>query len=129
MFQYTKSNILKARLAYLDEKHQIPEEDFLTFDALRQAAQCMGRVVRSKADYGVMIFADQRYYAKSKREKLPQWVRDQMTEANLNVSTDEAIANVKGFLRDMAQPLLQEQQLGITLWSHEHLAKRQKVTV
>jgi len=125
-FQYTKSNILKARLAYLEEKHQIPEEEFLTFDAIRQASQCMGRVVRSKADYGVMIFADQRYNNKSKREKLPQWVRDQMTEANSNVSTDEAIANVKAFLRDMAQPLKQEDQLGDTLLSLEHLAKRQK---
>lgn len=28
----------------------------------RQAAQCVGRVIRSKADYGMMIFADKRYY-------------------------------------------------------------------
>jgi hypothetical protein len=27
----------------------------------RQAAQCVGRVIRSKADYGMMIFADKRY--------------------------------------------------------------------
>lgn len=26
----------------------------------RQAAQCVGRVIRSKADYGMMIFADKR---------------------------------------------------------------------
>ena len=26
----------------------------------RQAAQCVGRVIRSKADYGIMIFADKR---------------------------------------------------------------------
>lgn len=29
--------------------------------AQRQAAQCVGRVIRSKADYGMMIFADKRY--------------------------------------------------------------------
>jgi DNA excision repair protein ERCC-2 len=30
-------------------------------DAMRQASQCMGRVIRSKTDYGIMILADQRY--------------------------------------------------------------------
>lgn len=28
------------------------EDDYLAFDAVRQAAQCAGRVIRSKADYG-----------------------------------------------------------------------------
>lgn len=31
---------------------QIKESDYLAFDAVRQAAQCVGRVIRSKADYG-----------------------------------------------------------------------------
>lgn len=81
--------ILLARLEYLRETFQIKEGDFLTFDALvgstwssysllkfflvygwnnwfwqfeqRQAAQCVGRVIRSKADYGMMIFADKRF--------------------------------------------------------------------
>ncbi|KAH9619855.1 hypothetical protein KSS87_007644, partial [Heliosperma pusillum] len=52
--------ILLARLEYLRDTFQIKEGDFLTFDALRQAAQCVGRVIRSKADYGMMIFADKR---------------------------------------------------------------------
>jgi Rad3-related DNA helicase len=37
---------------------QIRENDFLTFDAMRHAAQCVGRVIRGKTDYGIMIFAD-----------------------------------------------------------------------
>ena len=40
------------------DKYQIRENDFLTFDAMRQAAQCVGRVIRGKTDYGMMIFAD-----------------------------------------------------------------------
>jgi len=28
------------------------EDDYLAFDAVRQAAQCVGRVIRSKSDYG-----------------------------------------------------------------------------
>lgn len=54
------------------DKYQIRENDFLTFDAMRQvwiyfdvhtdstvkAAQCVGRVLRGKTDYGLMVFAD-----------------------------------------------------------------------
>jgi DNA excision repair protein ERCC-2 len=36
----------------------IRENDFLTFDAMRHAAQCVGRVLRGKTDYGLMVFAD-----------------------------------------------------------------------
>lgn len=45
----------RARLEYLRETFQIKESDFLAFDAVRQAAQCVGRVIRSKADYGMMV--------------------------------------------------------------------------
>jgi DNA excision repair protein ERCC-2 len=47
-YQYTLSRILRARLEYMRETFQIPENDFLAFDAVRQAAQCVGRVIRSK---------------------------------------------------------------------------------
>lgn len=45
----------RARLEYLRETFQIKESDYLAFDAVRQAAQCVGRVIRSKADYGMMV--------------------------------------------------------------------------
>ena len=60
-YQYTKSPVLGARLEYMREKYTIREDDFLTFDALRQSAQCVGRVIRSKTDYGLVILADSRY--------------------------------------------------------------------
>ena len=47
----------RARLEYLAETFQIKENDYLAFDAVRQAAQCVGRVIRSKADYGMMARA------------------------------------------------------------------------
>jgi hypothetical protein len=52
----------------------IAEADYLSFDAMRQAAQCMGRVIRSKADYGLMVLADKRYQRADKRDKLPPWI-------------------------------------------------------
>jgi DNA excision repair protein ERCC-2 len=57
-YQYTESRILKARLEFLRDTYKIRENDFLTFDAMRHAAQCVGRVLRGKSDYGLMIFAD-----------------------------------------------------------------------
>lgn len=103
-FQYTLSRILLARLGYLRETFQIKEGDFLTFDALRQAAQCVGRVIRSKADYGMMIFADKRYSRYDKRSKLPGWILSHLRDAHLNLSTDMALHIAREFLRKMAQP-------------------------
>ncbi|AQK42106.1 DNA repair helicase UVH6 [Zea mays] len=103
-FQYTLSRILLARLEYLRETFQIKEGDFLTFDALRQAAQCVGRVIRSKADYGMMIFADKRYSRHDKRSKLPGWILSHLHDAHLNLSTDMALHIAREFLRRMAQP-------------------------
>lgn len=83
-YVYTQSRILKARLEYLRDQFQvnitlkssqntsmykqniyafvipfqIRENDFLTFDAMRHAAQCVGRAIRGKTDYGIMVFAD-----------------------------------------------------------------------
>lgn len=57
-YVYTESRILRARLEYLRDQFGIRENDFLTFDAMRHAAQCVGRALRGKTDYGLMIFAD-----------------------------------------------------------------------
>eukprot|EP00897_Mesotaenium_endlicherianum_P010484 jgi/Mesen1/9464/ME000627S08848 len=103
-FQYTLSRILRARLEYLRDTFQIKEGDFLTFDAVRQAAQCVGRVIRSKSDYGMMIFADKRYNRHDKRSKLPGWILSFLKDAHLNLSTDMALHIAREFLRRMAQP-------------------------
>ena len=47
-YVYTLSSVLRARLDYLREMYQIKENDFLTFDAMRHAAQCVGRALRGK---------------------------------------------------------------------------------
>ena len=104
-FQYTLSHVLRARLEYLQTHYQIREQDFLNFDALRQASQCVGRVIRSKTDYGLMIFADSRYNRHDKRSKLPKWILQFLHESYLNLSTDMAIQHVKQFLRLMGQPI------------------------
>ncbi|KAJ1968172.1 TFIIH/NER complex ATP-dependent 5'-3' DNA helicase subunit [Dispira parvispora] len=124
-YQYTESRILKARLEYLRENHQIRENDFLTFDAMRHAAQCVGRVLRGKNDYGLMVFADKRYSRKDKREKLPRWIVQYMNDATLNLSTDMAISIARKFLRTLAQPA-EENQLHVSLWSLEDIIQHQE---
>lgn len=80
-------------------------EDFLNFDALRQASQCVGRVIRSKTDYGLMVFADSRYNRHDKRSKLPKWILQFLSDQYLNLSTDMALQHVRHFLRQMSQPI------------------------
>jgi len=63
------------RLEYLRDTFQIRENDFLTFDAMRHAAQCVGRALRGKTDYGIMVFADKRFARNDKRGKLPKWIQ------------------------------------------------------
>ena len=114
-YQYTLSRILRARLEYLRETFQIKEADFLSFDAVRQAAQCVGRVIRSKADYGLMVFCDKRYNSHDKRGKLPKWITSHLHEQQLNLSTDMAVAIARQFMRDMAQPYDRAGQMGKSL--------------
>ncbi|PYH48335.1 TFIIH/NER complex ATP-dependent 5'-3' DNA helicase subunit RAD3 [Aspergillus saccharolyticus JOP 1030-1] len=126
-FQYTESRILKARLEFLRENYRIRENDFLSFDAMRHAAQCLGRVLRGKDDYGVMVLADRRF--QKKRNQLPKWISQAMLESETNLSTDMAVATAKNFLRTMAQPFKARDQEGISTWSIADLEKHREKQV
>nr|KAG5712902.1 hypothetical protein BaRGS_007499 [Batillaria attramentaria] len=120
-YVYTQSRILKARLEYLRDNFQIRENDFLTFDAMRHAAQCVGRALRGKTDYGIMIFADKRFSRADKRNKIPRWIQEHLTDNLCNLSIDEAVQVAKHFLRKMAQPFSRKDQLGLSLLTLEQL--------
>lgn len=132
-YQYTLSRVLRARLDYLRETFQIKESDYLAFDAIRQAAQCVGRVIRSKADYGLMVFADKRYQRHDKRDKLPKWITTQLKEAHMNLSTDMLLVVAREFMRSMAQPVDKEaagkgllSQAAVTaIWEEQQLQQKQ----
>ncbi|KAJ1675183.1 TFIIH/NER complex ATP-dependent 5'-3' DNA helicase subunit [Spiromyces aspiralis] len=125
-YQYTESRILRARLEYLREEYGIRENDYLTFDAMRHAAQCMGRVLRGKTDYGLMIMADKRYSRSDKLSKLPKWIQSYITETASNLSTDMGITMAKRFLKTMAQPFDHQSQLGTSLWGPEDIKQHQQ---
>lgn len=58
---------------------------------MRHAAQCVGRAIRGKTDYGIMIFADKRFSRSDKRSKLPKWIQEHLKDSLCNLSTEEAI--------------------------------------
>lgn len=122
-FQYTESRILKARLQFLRETYQIRENEFLSFDAMRHAAQCLGRVLRGKDDYGIMVLADRRFG--KKRSQLPKWINTALMEGDANMSVDQAVAGAKKFLKLMSKPFPARMQEGVSTWSHEDLERHQ----
>lgn len=123
-FQYTESRILKARLEFLRETYHIRENDFLSFDAMRHAAQCLGRVLRGKDDYGVMVLADRRF--QKKRNQLPKWINQALYDSEVGISVDQSVASAKKFLRTMAQPFKARDQEGISTWSLTDLERHQE---
>lgn len=88
---------------------------------MRHAAQCVGRAIRGKTDYGIMIFADKRFSRADKRSKLPKWIQEHLKDNLCNLSTEEAVQISKRWLRQMAQPFNHEDQLGLSLLTLEQL--------
>ncbi|KAI5175268.1 DNA excision repair protein ERCC-2 [Pancytospora epiphaga] len=102
-FMYTESIRLKVRLEYLRSNFGIKEYDFLVFDAMRHAAQCLGRVFRNKTDYGLMIMADSRFSRCT--DKLPRWIKERIEPGHTGLSIEMAMHIAKAFYREMAQYL------------------------
>jgi DNA excision repair protein ERCC-2 len=124
-YQYTESRLLKARLEYMREQYGIRENDFLTFDALRHAAQCLGRVLRGKQDYGLMVLADKRFARHDKRTKLPRWITQAILEANVNLSADMASQLGRRFFREMAQPFDSKALIGTTMLTEDDILHKE----
>ena len=70
----SKDILILERCKFLEERFKITKNDFIEFDAMRQTSQCLGRVMRAKDDYGIMILADKRFAQKSKLTKMPRWI-------------------------------------------------------
>lgn len=104
-YVYTESPVLQERLKYLSQTYHIKDKDYLDFDAIRVAAQCVGRVIRSKSDYGVMIFADKRYSSADILSKFPVWIKDNFRKSHTKMSVDGALSTARVFLKEMAQPI------------------------
>lgn len=125
-FQYTESRVLRARLEYMRSNLNIREGDYLSFDAMRQTAQCAGRVIRNKNDYGVVVFADKRYARADKRNKLPQWILDLMPSSQMDLDSTAALSVIKNYVKKMAQPPM-DGEIENALLTEEQVAKMSAV--
>jgi DNA excision repair protein ERCC-2 len=63
----------------------------------------LGRVIRSKTDYGLMILADDRYSKQDKKNSFPKWIQSQMKPENNKLRIDVALGKAKKFYLDMGQ--------------------------
>eukprot|EP00796_Vickermania_ingenoplastis_P003895 gene3895-2764_t len=118
---------LRQRMHWMEVCLGISETEFRNFDAMRQASQCIGRVLRNKTDFGMMLLVDRRYALKDKIKKIPSWIQQNLKE-NTNLSVDAAIEVARTFFKDMAQPWEREKDLGTTLYSRDVLAKMDLLT-
>jgi len=71
-----------------------------------------------------MVLADRRFARADKRDKLPKWITEAMSEACMNCSTDMAVAMAKKFLRTIAQPGPSGE--GVSYWSNRDIEERQR---
>ena len=92
---------------------------------MRHAAQCLGRVLRGKDDYGIMVLADRRFA--KKRGQLPKWINQAIGDEMVDVSTESAVASGKRFMRVMAQPFGGKDQDGISTWSKADLERHKEM--
>lgn len=111
---------LRQRMHWMEVCLGISESEYRNFDAMRQASQCIGRVLRNKTDYGMMLLVDRRFALNDKRRKIPNWIQ-QCLKDNTNLSVDAAIAVARGFFKQMAQPWDYHKDLGTTLFSRSTL--------
>jgi hypothetical protein len=125
-FQYTLSRVLRSRLEFIRDNCGVDEADFLTFDAIRQAAQCAGRVIRGKTDYGLVVFGDKRYNRNDKRDKLPQWIRQSEPASSAgSMSFEELVANPSYVQRAPTAPIFSSHPLQNTEAVHGALSSEE----
>ncbi|KAL0235413.1 hypothetical protein GEMRC1_001995 [Eukaryota sp. GEM-RC1] len=110
---------LKARLGYTSIKYSINQSDWLVWDAMRAAIQCVGRCIRSKRDYGLIVLADKRFSRSDRVDKLPLWLRNFCSAGNIGMSVDLAGSVASHFYREMAQGIDDAKFKGILLTKTE----------
>jgi DNA excision repair protein ERCC-2 len=98
----SKDILILERCRFLEERFRITKNDFIEFDAMRQTSQCLGRVMRAKDDYGIMILADKRFGQKSKLAKMPRWIAQNLEAGCINITSETALTIVRDFYRKMA---------------------------
>jgi len=70
---------------------------------MRQCSQCLGRVMRRKTDYGMMILADLRFKKLSRYDKLPKWIKKCLKDEHIDITFEHAFNVCGNFYREMGK--------------------------
>lgn len=100
----TQSTRVQARADFVEYEYKMDKHDFILFDAMRAASQCVGRLLRSKNDYGIVVMADRRYARDKLRTQLPHWIKQFINENKVTSTIEQSIDQSRTFLLQMAQP-------------------------
>ena len=76
-------------------KSKLTGQKFYLNDAISNVNQTLGRVLRHKNDYGVLICIDERYEVHYKNKLFSKWIRDKCEI--INILDDKYIASFKEF--------------------------------
>lgn len=99
-FVNTMSKVTQARLRWIRDCLDIKENNFLMFDAARHSAQCLGRAIRGKDDYAMLILADKRFSRADRLNKLPTWLASRVG-ANKDFSIEDVALEARDHFRKM----------------------------
>lgn len=123
--QNSHDPILLERIKFMVESKQIRDRnEFFEFDTMRQCAQCLGRVMRRKNDYGLMILADSRFGRASKYEKLPEWIKKCLESQHVNITFEGVFHVCSAFFRNMG---ITYQLVVISLFRTKNIIEPRKV--
>ena len=94
---------IQLKMEYLDTKSKrgaIPftGRDWYNQEASRAVNQAIGRVIRHRYDYGLILLIDERYAYKSAKLERSKWIRDRQTNYD---NFDTLISDVENFFNDM----------------------------
>ena len=73
----------------------------------------------------VLLINAQRFARDDKRKKLPRWINQYIVDTHSNLSTDDAIARSKKWIRQLSQPF-DHDQTGISLWTLQDIEDKQR---
>ena len=102
----TMSMLVQTRAEFVETEYGMDRHEFLLFDAMRAASQCVGRLLRSKNDYGIVVMADKRYAREQLRTQLPHWIKQFLNDNKTTASIEQAVEQTSQFLLQMAQPFI-----------------------
>merc|ERR1712110_1213478 len=95
----------------------------LLFDACRHASQCLGRAIRGKDDYAMLVMADKRFSRADRLKKMPSWLTSKLDATSRDMSIEDCARETRRHMKMMGvdDEAVQRMGLGVSLLSEEQI--------